>query len=329
MRCLTIAQQLARLTAAGRADIAFVCADGQSAELVRRQGFEALVLETDYKDMESELPVWERLLRGKSVSALLVDSYYVTDVYLKGLRGYGPVILLEDFGKRAYPADTVINYNAPADLQSYRRLYEGTGTRLLIGSRYIPIREQFCGRVCGVSERVREVLITTGGGDEENIAGQILRSIYREEIQFHLVVGQFNPFYGELEKLADTHGGITLHSGVTDMAGLMSRADIAVTAGGSTIYELAALGIPFICFSYAENQEALTEYIGRKGIAGFAGAYHRAAEETLEAVRRLFETLAEDAALRQTYHDRELTLADQKGAERLAKEIMSGNSAAE
>ncbi len=327
MRCLTIAEQLARLAAAGRGDIAFVCADGQSAELVCRHGFEALVLGTDYRDMESELPAWERLLRGKPVCGLLVDSYYVTDAYLKKLRGYGPVILLEDFGKRVYPADMVINYNAPADPEGYRRLYEGTGTRLLIGSRYAPLREQFGKRTYKIAEEVREVLITTGGGDGENIAGQLLTSLYRESLRFHLVVGQFNPSYAELKRVADTHGGITLHSNVTDMAGLMSRTDIAVTAGGSTIYELAALGIPFICFSYAENQEALTEYIGRKGIAGFAGAYHRAASETLETVRELFESLTEDAALRQAYHERELTLTDGKGAERLAKEIVSGNSA--
>lgn len=325
MRCLTIAEQLARLTAAGRGDIAFVCADGQSAEPVRRHGFEALVLGTDYRDMESELSIWERLLRGKPIDGFLVDSYYVTDVYLRRLRGYGSVILLEDFGKRPYPADTVINYNAPADLESYRKLYEGTDTRLLIGSRYAPLREQFDKKVCKIAEEVREVLITTGGGDEGNIAGQLLASLYREELRFHLVVGQFNPSYSELKRMADTHEGIILHSNVTDMAGLMSRADVAVTAGGSTIYELAALGIPFICFSYAENQEALTEYIGRKGIAGFAGAYHRAASETLETVRELFETLIRDMKLRQTYHDRELTLTDGKGAGRLAREIMGGD----
>lgn len=329
MRCLTIAEQLARLLAAGRTDICFVCADGQSAELVRRHDFEALVLGTDYRDMESELPVWEQLLRGKAVRGILVDSYYVTDGYLKELGGYGAVILLEDSGKRAYPVHTLINYNAPADPEKYRELYDGTGTRLLIGSLYAPIREQFSGKSCGVSKEVREVLITTGGGDEDNIAGQILSTLYREELQFHLVVGQFNPFYEELQKRETACTNIRLHSGVTDMAGLMSRADIAITAGGSTIYELAALGIPFLCFSYAENQEALTEYIGRTGTAGFAGAYHRKPSETLEALGGLFESLVRDVTLRQTYHDRELMLVDGKGAGRLAKEIVSGNFAAE
>lgn len=324
MRCLTIAEQLALLMA-GRTEVCFLCADEQSAELVRQHDFDVIVSETDYKDMESELPVWEGILPGKAVSAILVDSYYVTDAYLKELGRYGSVILLEDSGKRSYPVDVVINYNAPADPKGYMALYKGTGTRLLIGSLYAPIREQFGGKVCEVSEKVREVLITTGGGDEENIAGQILKRLYREELMFHLVVGQFNPHYGELKLLEDTYPNIRLHCGVTDMAGLMTHADIAVTAGGSTIYELSALGVPFLCFSYAENQEALTEYIGKKEIAGFAGAYHRAATETLEALGRLFDGLLQDTNLRQRYHERELTLVDGRGAERLAKAIVDGN----
>lgn len=54
----------------------------------------------------------------------------------------------------------------------------------------------------------------------------------------------------------------------------MAQCQLAVTAGGTTIYELAVLGVPFVCFSYAENQEALTEWLGTQQIAGYAGAWH-------------------------------------------------------
>lgn len=41
---------------------------------------------------------------------------------------------------------------------------------------------------------------------------------------------------------------MTLHSDVKDMAGLMRTCQLAVTAGGTTIYELSVLGVPFVCF---------------------------------------------------------------------------------
>lgn len=337
MRCLTIGLKLAELE--GKEALLFLCADEQSAHMVRQNGLNAVSLGTDYRDMEAELPVWERNLQiwmaarekrrspgtaeaftgnksGRPV--ILADSYHVTDTYLKGLRRFGFVALLDDMGQRKYPADAVINYNAPAAPENYRRLYRGSNTALLIGSGYVPVREQFLNRTYLVRDEVKSVLITTGGGDSENIAGKILQTLYDEALEFHLIVGQFNPHLRTLKRLEDTHGNIQLHCNVSDMAGLMTSADIAVTAGGSTVYELAALGVPFICFSYAENQEALTEYIGEREIAGFAGAYHKNPEAALEQLGILFRRLAQGGAARRQYHDREKKLIDGQGAARLA-----------
>ena len=193
--------------------------------------------------------------------------------------------------------------------------------KMFIGSRYAPIREQFLHRNYEIREKVQSVLITTGGGDSENIAGKILDRLYDDTLEYHLIVGQFNPHYRELKQLEDSRDNIMIHSNVTDMAGLMEACDLAITAGGSTIYELAALGVPFVCFSYAENQEALTEYIGSRNIAGFAGAFHKAPEQTLEQMQNLFQVLVEDESLRRQYFDSERTLIDGQGAVRLAQAL--------
>lgn len=78
---------------------------------------------------------------------------------------------------------------------------------------------------------------------------------------------------------------MVLHCDVKDMAGLMTACQLAVTAGGTTIYELSVLGVPFVCFSYAENQEGLTEWLGKQEIAGYAGngITHRKRQEKLSA----------------------------------------------
>lgn len=341
MRCLTIAEALAKQ--GHQEEILFFCADAQSAELVKDHGFKAFVLETDYRDMESELPTWAEKLRmcrapeeaplkvdcpeaeqglpmqQLSHPIILVDSYFVNDVYLTALGRFGFVVLMDDMERKAYPVDAVINYNAPASLAAYEELYRGTDTKLFIGSTFVPVREQFLGRTCEIRKEVKTVLITTGGGDSENIAGQILQTLYEETKEFHLVVGQFNPHFEELKALENTRQNIHIHSNVKDMAGLMAASDLCITAGGSTIYELAALGVPFICFSYAENQEALTEYIGAQKTAGFAGAYHKKPQETLQNMKALFQKLSADIDLRRSYYDSEKKLVDGRGAERLAE----------
>lgn len=319
MRCMTVAEELSELW--GRENICFVCADPASGTVTEEAGFQTYVLHTDYRNMESELTAWEGLPMDPAGNLILIDSYYVTDQYLSALREFGYTVLLDDLGERIRPVDCVVNYNASADEGQYRRLYQGTGVRLLIGSGYVPVRRQFRDRPYRVKETPRAVLITTGGSDTENIGAKILRRLYREDIEFILITGRFNPHLKELKELEEGCVNIHICYDVKDMAGLMEQCDMAVTAGGSTVYELAAVGVPFVCFSYAENQEPLVEYIGTANIAGSAGAWHKEPERTLERIADLFDRLMEDAEMRRAFHLREKSMIDAKGALRLADRL--------
>lgn len=323
MRCLTVAEAVGEILG-NRENICFLCADGQSAGLVTEYGFRAEILGTEYHEMETELPAWEHLLRnlGSAEHTILVDSYFVTDRYLEELGEFGRVCLLDDMQENAYPADVVINYNAFADREVYEKLYSGTGTEIVTGSSYVPIREQFQNRIYQVAESVKHVLITTGGGDQDNIAGAILKTVYCSDYEFHVVTGRYNPHLEELKAWERAESSVHIYHDVKDMAGLMQKCDIAITAGGTTIYELAAIGVPFLCFSYAENQEALTEYIGAYGIAGFAGAYHREPQAAIKKMKALFLRYCEQYELRQKCSEAEKRMIDGHGAERIAQILL-------
>lgn len=254
MRRFTIADAL-KEQLESKDEILFVCADEPSAKLVKELGFHAEVLATVYSEMQTELPIWAKLLCKNSEpnTTILVDSYYVTENYLEELKQYGRVVLLDDLQEKTYPADVVINYNLYAEESVYKKLYHAKQPEFLIGSKYVPVRRQFLNMNFHVAPTVKHVLITTGGGDRDNIAGAILQQIYCENIEFHVVTGRFNPHLQELREW-EKKSGVHVYYDVKDMAVLMAKCDVAVTAGGTTVYELAAMGVPFICFSYAENR---------------------------------------------------------------------------
>lgn len=321
MRCLTIADELRKLV--DSREILFVCADPQSAELARKRGYDALVLRSDPCNMEAELSAWLRApLRNKETNVIVVDSYFVTKRYLRELGEYGSVTLLDDMGEECFPVDRIINYNAFADVGQYEDLYKDSDTKLILGSAYVPIRPQFSRKKYRVRERAEDILITTGGGDIDNIAGQILKSIQEKEtgeiLNYHMVIGSFNPHFERMKALEGQSANLHIYHDVQDMAELMGRCDLAVTAGGSTVYELAALGVPFICFSYAENQEKMTEYLHRENIAFSAGAYHRDPEAVLEKIAEQTIGLVRDHNKRIECYLTERKLTDGMGAERLA-----------
>ncbi len=319
MRCLTVAETL------DKNNVLFVCADEDSAMLAMERGFSVFVLNTDYQDMVSELPAWERMKAqgigglGLETVTILVDSYYVNNEYLQNLRHYGKVVLLDDMAQDVKAADTLINYNAFATTEMYKAFIKAVDTIIYTGSSYIPVRPDFVQRSYDVADRVKRVLITTGGGDRDNIAGQILDTIYEKGISYQVVTGRFNPNYESLQKYARNYPGVEILHDVKDMAGLMLGCDMAITAGGTTVYELCSIGVPFICFSYAENQERLVEYMEQERIALSSGKYHVDAGKCLKRMKTEFGRMKENFLLRKECSEKEKQVVDGLGARRIGQ----------
>lgn len=322
MRCLTVADALAEIVP--KREIMFLCSDFASANLPSSKGFSTTVLNTDFKDMESEIPVLKKnpQIADSSKDIFIVDSYFVTDAYLTLLSNFGTVVLFDDLGERKYPVNGIINYNISASLDAYTELYKNTDTKLFIGSKFIPIRKEFTNHTFRIRDKVSRVLITAGGGDICNITGKILDTIYNPNLYFNLIVGQFNPHFVELKK-RESLGNIRIHNSVSNMAELICENDLVITAGGSTIYELASLKAPFICFSYAKNQEPLTNYIASNELTYYAGAYNSNSKKMLSNLKEMFDTLSKDYFLRESISYKLAMLTDGFGADRLAKAIIN------
>lgn len=332
MRCLTIAEAVRKLP--DGPEILVLCADEDSAKLASDKGFRAGVFHTDYRRMEEELPLWNRWITDEK-NTILVDSYYVTDEYLAAIGNFGRVCLMDDMQNHRFPVDVVINYNVFADETTYFQLYKcgydeivrryainkSWDVQFYLGGAYAPLREQFQNVDYSVKEQVEQVLITTGAGDADNIAGEVLDRIYREELTYHVLVGRFSPHLAGWQERAAECSNILVHFDVQDMAGLMKDCDLAVTAGGSTVYELAAVGVPFIGFAYAENQELLVKYLGAKDVAGCGGNWHLNREDCMERLELWFDRFCSDYEMRLDYGRKAHDMVDGLGAERLAKAL--------
>ena len=317
MRCLTIVRSLSPDT-----QILFLCADEKSCKVVRSRGYEAVCLHTSYTNLMSEISAWIRLREQKLLAecpAILVDSYYVTPEYIDILKDFGKVFLLEDMGKSDYGADVLVNYNVYASKEMYE---DAVCERMLLGGNYVPIRPEFLRTSYEIRNTVKNILITTGGGDCDNIAKEILDAIYWEGCRFYVVTGAFNPNRRALEEYAREKDNVEICVDVQDMAALMAHCDVAISAGGTTVYELCAVGVPTVCFSYAENQNKLVAYMGEKGICESAGEYHVTPQETIERIVDAVERYVDSLQMRQSAYEKERYLIDGEGAARIAKELL-------
>lgn len=116
--------------------------------------------------------------------------------------------------------------------------------------------------------------------------------------------------------IASSNGpSVALAAGM-DAAGVaqaMSEADLAITAAGSTVWELCCLGLPAVVWPVAENQRPIAEALEAAGAAVAVDGL----QEAVEAARELMKSPERRARLSAAAWK----LVDGRGAERVAGEM--------
>ena len=78
MRDLSIAHATSQLGER----VIFILADSQAVSYIADKGYESIVLDTKWNDLEAELPVMEKVIKENGITSLLVDSYQVTEMFI-------------------------------------------------------------------------------------------------------------------------------------------------------------------------------------------------------------------------------------------------------
>jgi spore coat polysaccharide biosynthesis predicted glycosyltransferase SpsG len=236
------------------------------------------------------------------------------------------VLFIDDNGHAGkYSADLVLNPNVHANesLYSNREPY----TRLLLGSRYVLLRREFerwrtWKREIPVNGR--KILITMGGSDPDNLTYRAIRALMEariEGLEAMVVVGGSNPHLESLQPLAAECGeSIRLLRDPSNIPDLMAWADLAVVAGGGTLWELLFMGCPVL--SYARNpvQAQIISQLSEEGIVGGLGYPQESSQAGKTALVELAKSQEGRARCSQLGRER----IDGHGAERAFELLASG-----
>lgn len=245
----------------------------------------------------------------------VVDSYRVDGPWLTGLhRGLGAagasLAVIDDQADREFSADVVLNQNVGAA----RFAYPGAG-RVLAGPRFALLRPQFpASRAAALASAERlpdvpaTVLVLFGGTDAGGMAGVAAEAAGRA--------------FPEAEVRAVLPGGPgTAPAGVTYLAPVetiheqMLAADLVVTAGGTTLWELCCLARPAAVIAVAANQQPAYDVL--RGSGAILPAGREPVRDVAELAGRLRSLVAPPGTLRAVArHAAEIT--DGHGCERVA-----------
>lgn len=265
------------------------------------------------------------LARQLNTRYVVVDGYQFGAVYQRQIKEAGlRLLVLDDNGEaQHYHADLVLNQNIHASKTLYasREPY----TYLLLGTRYALLRREFWvwrGWQRAIPDVARKVLVTMGGSDPDNVTLFVLRALELvtfANLHVKLVVGGSNPHYDTLQATAQqSPHRIELARNVSDMPTLMAWADVAISAGGSTCWELMFMGLPSAIIVLAENQRAVSEQLAAQNAAVTLG-WH--ADLTAETMAIRLTSLLMNAEQRRAMAVQSRELVDSYGGERVVKAL--------
>jgi len=250
---------------------------------------------------------------------IAVDGYRFGSDYQRDLKAAGSrVLFIDDYGHAPpYSANVILNQNVSASAELYAD--REPQTRLLLGPHYCLLRHEFAAWrdwKREVSPLCHRVLVMMGGSDPENLTARVIEALCQAglDLQATVVAGGSNPHFPALQNAA-AHSGlkITLLQDVANVAELMAAADVAVSAAGSTCWELCLLGLPALLLDVAANQTALAKELDRSGCAIHVGDRTVSANKIAKELQRLCGA----HELRHSLSRRSRELVDGKGAARV------------
>lgn len=275
----------------------------------------------------------------RTVDITVMDSYLASSEVFRSVAAHSNMMVsLDDSARIEYPAGVVCNGTPYGDKVEYPHT---NGVTYLVGPGYALMRKGFWNPAPRVfRDRIERILVTLGGGPVAPLVLDIVRALTAgisgrgidvlaspDSAAMLKATLADNPGDGttaalQREDIDAFRGKIEIHAGVGDsqVASLMAECDAAVTGGGQTLCEAAASGLPAVCVTLADNQEATVASIAEGGAAFSAGRYDSG--DVIGRVVTLFSSL-NSSMVRRSMSAAGRGIVNSSGALRAAEKISS------
>ncbi len=329
MRCIALAQ--AWQDWGGNVTFLSHCESEALRQRILNEGFEFIAIKEphpDPGDLTFVLNELSAISHQPSAASpwLVLDGYHFTPDYQKTIRDCGyRLLVIDDMAHLDhYHVDILVNQNINAPDLNYSC---DKNTIQLLGCDYVMLRREFLeyrNWKREIPEKARKILVTLGGGDPDNVTLKVieaLKLLNDPDLEVKVVVGPSNQHMSSLKK-AFHLSPFTFHllpNAVSSMPSLMAWADMAITAGGSTCWELAFTGVPFLSIILADNQEDISSGLDEAGVAVNFGWCRDLSSEKL---RSYLVDLIDDQVARRKQSSMGRQLVDGMGAGRVIESIL-------
>lgn len=326
-RCLSLAAALKREGVTSRV---LMNENAETPAYLARFGFSAETVGAAVSWSREDLAATVEAAARHGVQAVLVDARDVTAAYLDGLREAGCYVIIRDDTAR-FPFSCQLVLNGNADARRLRYVSSSGQTRFLLGPEYAVLREEFWSVPARVIRYpVQQVLVILGGADPQRLMPGLLRLLDDVPGGFG-VTAVVGPYFKERKTIRQTAAGLRRRVRVlespTALRERMLEADVAISGGGQTLYELSRVGCPTVAIQVGLDQVGQLQALADAGCVRSVGNAEEG--DPLARVRDAVQALVEDVPAREAMAKMGQRLVDGQGASRVVREMLAAMPANE
>ena len=319
MRCITLAKALRQAFKANNIQLEVTAVSTQGANMLEA-AFKSADISITY------VPQIESNVDHIKAEIWVVDHYKLDAKFESELIDDGAmVVVIDDLANRKHNCHLLIDVNLSEHSEQRYTSLVPKGCSQLIGPKYALLREEFYqARQKNFTRKPKHVLVCFGGSDPTNTtftALQALAKVKELSLTADVVIGAGNIYEQAVIKQARLIDGVTIHINSGNMAELMCKASLMISAGGSMHWERCACDLPGVVITIADNQREATEYLALLGGCDYLGHVSSVSSDDIAtSLRNHFSTDAKDINA-QTDLNKIVPLGG--GAPLISKEIIS------
>ena len=338
MRCRTLAKTLKRTGA----DVKFITRahPGHLGDRLARDGFAVSLLPQPQGSeiKEGSYAAWLGVsqqddaiqtihaLKNQACDWLIVDHYGLDQIWERQVRSHAhKLMVIDDLANRNHVCDLLLDQNYALAAEERYRPWVPAHCQMLIGPRYALLRPEYAQyreTIPPCRGELTRVLVFMGGGNNANITCKVLAALSADQLahlEVDVVIGANFSHKRGITEQANARPNTHIHGPRSHLADLMSKADLAVGAGGATTWERLCVGLPSLVISINENQVPACKALASSGFIHYLGDAHDLDVAAIELA--LVNVLTEPTRLRDLAVSNQV-LVDGQGASRVAEALI-------
>lgn len=268
-----------------------------------------------------------RFMEQKKVQYVIINHRYVSSNTLERIH-YGDytVVVIEQLGNKPIICDLLINKSLVPEWLQYdfpanRPLCCFGPDYTILGDSYRELHQ----RKKKFSKDRYTVLVSMGGVDRTGATLRIIEALRPiKNVSKEIIIGNGFAHMKQLQQLCEKHDdpSFVFSVGVSDIHERISKADIVISAGGNTVYELACVGTPGIILWEDEHEYIQGKAFTEKEVVHCLG---NGISTPVETITNSVRTLLQDVDRRKHMSQCGKRMVDGRGNDRVGATIMELN----